>query len=101
MLPPRGSWLRRDARIPTSHDNAVTARRGQPIQPGQTIVQQPYNEQPPVWPTYGPRSLRHCGVETRQVWALTAEGETRNRRGVVREDVAAAVAERDDTDEPG
>jgi hypothetical protein len=26
----------------------------QPVQPGQTIIQQPYGEQPPVWPTFGP-----------------------------------------------
>jgi S-DNA-T family DNA segregation ATPase FtsK/SpoIIIE len=46
-------------------------------------------------------ALRHYGVETRQVWAaLTVDGETRNRRGVAREDVAAAVTEREDTDEP-
>jgi S-DNA-T family DNA segregation ATPase FtsK/SpoIIIE len=43
-------------------------------------------------------ALRHYGVETRQVWALSTDGEARNRRGVVRDDVAAAVAERDDTD---
>lgn len=46
------------------------------------------------------RGARHYGVETRQVRALSAEGETRNRRGVSREDIAA-VAERDDTDSPG
>jgi hypothetical protein len=45
-------------------------------------------------------ALRRCGVETRQMWALSVDGETRNRRGVAREDVAAAVAERDDIDEP-
>ena len=46
-------------------------------------------------------ALRRYGVETRYVWAISAEGETCNRRGVVREEVAAAVAERDDTDESG
>jgi S-DNA-T family DNA segregation ATPase FtsK/SpoIIIE len=45
-------------------------------------------------------ALRHYGVETRQVRALSVDGETRNRRGVAREDVAAAVTEREDTDEP-
>lgn len=44
-------------------------------------------------------ALRHNGLETRQMWALSVDGET--RRGVAREGVAAAVAERDDTDEPG
>jgi hypothetical protein len=47
-----------------------------------------------------PPRLLHYGVETQQVWALSVDGETRNRRGVAWEDVAAAVTEREDTDEP-
>ena len=46
-----------------------------------------------------PPRLLHYGVETQQVWALSVDGETRNRRGVAWE-VAAAVTEREDTDEP-
>ena len=38
-------------------------------------------------------ALRHYGVETRQVWAPTVDGDARNRRGVLRTEVAAAVAE--------
>jgi hypothetical protein len=33
-------------------------------------------------------ALRHYGVDTRQVWAQAMDGETRNRRGVIRAEVA-------------
>lgn len=36
------------------HGYGQPAIGAQPVQPRQTIIQQPYSEQPPVWPTYGP-----------------------------------------------
>ncbi|RZB18373.1 cell division protein FtsK [Streptomyces sp. F001] len=40
-------------------------------------------------------ALKPWGVETGQVWGTDDDGEGRNRRGITRADVAAAVARRD------